>query len=154
MWPMGLILVMTLTFEFSTSTVTLTFYHMHGLDQGFSWSNFEIAVPQNGRADWHWTKGVGVGHSWPFGDHLVTKVRYKDLPDSDPGDIICRHAIDSSSFSNWWLKHLLWNCPQLIVTGPHWWWVNIGSGNGLVLSCNKPLSEPVLTQIYVTIWRQ
>ena len=27
---------------------------------------------QNGRADWHWTKGVGVGHSWPwpwpFGD--------------------------------------------------------------------------------------
>ena len=31
-----------------------------------------IAVSQNGRANWHWTKGVGVGHSWlwlwPFGD--------------------------------------------------------------------------------------
>ena len=24
-----------------------------------------IAVTQNGRADWHWIKGVGVGHSWP-----------------------------------------------------------------------------------------
>ena len=35
------------------------------------------------------------------------------------------------------------------VIGPlaYWWWVNIGSGNGLVLS--KPLPEPVLTQIYV-----
>ena len=31
--------------------------------------------------------------------------------------------------------------------------VNIGLGNGLVLSGNKPLPEPMLTQIYVTIWR-
>ena len=31
--------------------------------------------------------------------------------------------------------------------------VNIGSGNGLVLSGNKPLPEPMLTQIYVAIWR-
>ena len=29
--------------------------------------------------------------------------------------------------------------------------INIGSGNGLVLSGNKPLPEPVLTQIYVAI---
>ena len=31
-----------------------------------------VAVSQNRRADWHWTKGVGVGNSWPwprpFGD--------------------------------------------------------------------------------------
>ena len=27
-----------------------------------------------------------------------------------------------------------------------------GSGNGLVLSDNKPLSEPMLTQIFVAIW--
>ena len=42
------------------------------LDHGFSWSNFEIVVSQNGRADWHCTKEVAVGHSWPwswpFGD--------------------------------------------------------------------------------------
>ena len=33
--------------------------------------------------------------------------------------------------------------------------VNIGSGNGLVLSGNKPLPEPILTQISVAIqWGQ
>ena len=38
------------------------FDHTHGVDQGFSWSNFEIALYQNGRADCHWTKVVGLGH--------------------------------------------------------------------------------------------
>ena len=69
MWPMGL----TLTFAFWRSNVTLNFDHTHDLDHGFSWSNFEIAVSQNGRANWHCTKGLAVGHSWPlpwpFGDH-------------------------------------------------------------------------------------
>ena len=37
--------------------------------------------------------------------------------------------------------------------GLHWWWVNIGSGNGLVQSGNKPLPEPKLTPIYIDIWR-
>ena len=32
-------------------------------------------------------------------------------------------------------------------------YVNIGSGNGLVPSGNKPLPEPMLTQISVSIWR-
>ena len=68
----GFDLAMTLIFEYSRPNVTLTFDHTHGVDQGFSWSNFEIAVSKNGRAEWHWTKGVGVGHSWPwlrpFGD--------------------------------------------------------------------------------------
>ena len=74
MWPMGLTLTITLTFEFWRSNVTLTFDHTHDLDHGFSWSNFEIAVSQNGRADWHCTKGVAVGHSWPlpFGDQGQT----------------------------------------------------------------------------------
>ena len=30
--------------------------------------------------------------------------------------------------------------------------VNIGSGNSLVPSGNKPLPKPMLTQIYVVIW--
>ena len=34
----------------------------------------------------------------------------------------------------------------------HWLIVNIGSGNGLVPSGNKPLTELMLTQISVTIW--
>ena len=57
-----------------------------------------IAVSQNGRADWHWIKGVGVGHSWPMDhdhDNVVTKVRCKDLLDSDRGDFRCRRAVDS-----------------------------------------------------------
>ena len=32
------------------------------------------------------------------------------------------------------------------------WQINIGSGNGLVPSGNKPLPEPLLIQIYITIW--
>ena len=36
---------------------------------------------------------------------------------------------------------------------PNWWKVNIDSGNGLVPWGNKPLPEPMLTQIYVAIWR-
>ena len=67
-WLMGLTLTITLTFEFWRSNVTFTFNHTHG----FSWSNFDIVVSQNERADWHCTKGVAVGQSWPwpwpFGD--------------------------------------------------------------------------------------
>ena len=44
-----------------------------------------------------------------------------------------------TGFSDWWLRHLLWNCPNMSVTELHWWSVNIGSGNGLVPSGNKPL---------------
>ena len=51
-----------------------------------------------------------------------------------------------------WLRHLLWNCPNMNVIGLHWWSVNIGSGNGLVPSGNKPLPEPMLTDISVAIW--
>ena len=96
MWPLGLTLAMTLAFEFSRWNVTLTFDHKHVLDQGFSWSNFEIAVSQNGMADWHWTKGWQVIHDHDR-DHVVTKVRCEDLPDSDRGDFRCRRAVDSSS---------------------------------------------------------
>ena len=46
----------------------------------------------------------------------------------------------------------MWNCPQVNATRPHWQLLNIGSGNGLVPSGNKPLPEPMLIQIYVTIW--
>ena len=35
-------------------------------------------------------------------------------------------------------------------TRPNWWTVNIGSGHGLVPSGNKPLSQSIWTQIYMT----
>ena len=41
-------------------------------------------------------------------------------------------------------------CPQVNATRPHWWLVNVGSGNGLVPLGNKPLPEPLMTQINVT----
>ena len=107
MWPMGMTVTMTLTFECWWSNVTLSSDHTHDLDQGFSWSNFEIAISQNGRADWHCTKGVGVGHPKPWPDHLVTKVRCIDLPDIDRGDFSCRRAVDSPIF-NWGQSWLSW----------------------------------------------
>ena len=51
------------------------------------------------------------------------------------------------------LRYLLWNCAQMNITGPYLKLVNIGSGNVLVPSGNKPLPEPMLTQIYVAIRR-
>ena len=40
------------------------------------------------------------------------------------------------------------------ATGPYWWYVNvnIGSCNRSVLSGNKPLTEPMLTQFLVALW--
>ena len=51
-----------------------------------------------------------------------------------------------------YLEHFLWNYPQVNAIRLHLSSVNIGSDNGLVPSGNKPLPEPVLTQIYVAIW--
>ena len=47
-----------------------------------------------------------------------------------------------------------WACSCEIVNAlEHLWWeVNFGSGNGLVPCGTKPLTEPMLTQICVTIW--
>ena len=34
--------------------------------------------------------------------------------------------------------------PQVNATEPHWWYVNIGSGNDVVSPGNKPLPDPAL----------
>ena len=52
-----------------------------------------------------------------------------------------------------YLGHFLWNCPQVKATRPFWWLINIGSGNGLMPSGNKPLPEPMLSLMSATIWR-
>ena len=52
-------------------------------------------------------------------------------------------------YTELYLECSLWNCSQTNTTGPHWWLVNIGLGNGLVPSGNKPLSETMSTHIYV-----
>ena len=58
-----------------------------------------------------------------------------------------------ANFSNWWLRYLLRNWPHMNVTGPYWWWINIGSGNGLVSDGTKPLPRPTLDQVFVVTWR-
>ena len=55
-------------------------------------------------------------------------------------------------FSDIYLKYFLWNSYQVNTT-PHWSLVNNDSGNGLVPSSNKPLHEPMFTQISGAIWR-
>ena len=41
---------------------------------------------------------------------------------------------------------------EFVLKESDWLEVIIDSGNGLVPSGNKPLAEPMLTQIYVPIW--
>ena len=48
--------------------------------------------------------------------------------------------------------YLLWNCTQVNIIVPYWWQVNVDSGNDLVPSDSKPLSEQMSTQIYVDNW--
>ena len=48
-------------------------------------------------------------------------------------------------FIDEYFKYFLWNCYQVNATTAPWSLVNIGSGNGLVPSGNKPLPEPMLT---------
>ena len=45
------------------------------------------------------------------------------------------------------------NRSEVHAREPHWWKVDIGSGNGLMPSGNKSLPEPMLTQISIAIWR-
>ena len=63
-----------------------------------------------------------------------------------------RKVILKANFTSWWLMYFLWNHHLMNVTQPYLWSVNIGSGNGLVPSGNKPLPEPMLTQIFVAKW--
>ena len=73
---------------------------------------------------------------WPLGDLIKFSIRN------------CQ-----ANFNDWWLRYLWQNWPEMNITGPYWWKVNIGLGNALVTSGNKPLPQPMLTQIYAAIWR-
>ena len=53
-----------------------------------------------------------------------------------------------------YLEYFLVNCPHVIATGHHWWWlINIGSGNGLVPLSNEPLPKPILPKFFNDKWR-
>ena len=65
--------------------------------------------------------------------------------------ILLKEGGIQTHFSDKYLKYFLWNSYQVNTT-PHWSLVNNGSGNGLVPSSNKPLHEPMFTQISGAIW--
>ena len=52
-----------------------------------------------------------------------------------------------------YLELFLWICSQVNATGPYLWSVNIGSGNGLGPSGNKPLPEAITwTNVDQVLW--
>ena len=147
MWPSGLIMTMTLTFEFWRSNVTLNFDHTHELDHGFSWSNFEIAVTQNGRADWHCTNGGGSRSFmtmtmtiwWPRSGvwiyQIVTGVTsVVGVPSTHLVHDGCEQGVD---------KHVL---------GLQHWWPNV------IIACNKNTQNIThaikFASWYVIVWWQ
>ena len=82
------------------------------------------------------------------GYHCITSTPIKTLAPQRCGSnfesVISKHMLR--------IKFKSTSCK--IATEQLWWWVNIGSGNGLVGWGNMPLREPMLTQIYVAIWCQ
>ena len=81
-------------------------------------------------------------------DHIIASVGEIEL--IGPWNI-CGYSLKLIFFSIWYnLKNrcpeqFLWNCPQVNATRPHWWLVNIGPGNGMVLS-------GTCTNIYQILW--
>ena len=58
-----------------------------------------------------------------------------------------------SCFADWHLYLFLHNV-GMKATGLNWWYVNVASCNGLVPLGNKPMSETMLTQTFVDVWRR
>ena len=82
MWPSCLTLAMTLTLNFQGQIWPPPLTTHMALTMDSCISEWEGRLTLN----------EGVDH-----DHLVTKVRCEDLPDSDRGDFRCRRAVDSFS---------------------------------------------------------
>ena len=101
MWASDLTLVMTLTWIFKVK-YEICYISTKSGPIATKWkANISIWT-----LGFKYDNGFDLGHDldiWIFKvicdlDHLVTKVKRKDLPDSDRGDFRCRRAVDSSSF--------------------------------------------------------
>ena len=57
-----------------------------------------------------------------------------------------------ANFSDYWLMYLLWKCPVCLLMALAD--AKLDSGDGLVSSGNKPLPEPMLTELCEGIWHQ
>ena len=104
-----------------------------------------------------WARSLGVlnvGNLWDVFSHCVRSCLwcFKLI---GPWGIWLQSQISKfqTHFKDKHLKYFMLNCYQLNAATPHWSLINIGSGNGLVPSGNKPLPDPILTLIPVAIWR-
>ena len=102
MWPSDLTLAMTLTLNFQGQIWNLLYISTKSGPIAMKRkANISIELQAS-----NVTNGFDLD-IWIFKvkcdlDHLVTKVRCKDLPGSDRGDFRCRCAVDSCS--HFWLK--------------------------------------------------
>ena len=96
-----------------------------------------------------------VGALWNRKKYIITVMSYQCFNSLAPGKfewnfrfvIFIRILVIAGWGIYCWLRNLLWNCPNINVTGLNWWSVNISSGNGLVPSGNKPLPELMMTML-------
>ena len=118
MWPSDLTLAMTLTLNFQGQIWNLLYLNQKWSDCHETKSK-HIDLNSRPQCD----NGFDLGHDidiWIFKvicdlDHLVTKVRCNDLPDSDRGHFRCWRAVNSSS-CRWPVSYLL---PGHLR--PSWW---------------------------------
>ena len=90
-----------------------------------------------------------LNQCWPRSTVLHSRpkpLRVNSLPLGDLAVIIKTYF--QSRLADWYHEYFLWNFPQMNATIQLWLLVNIGSGNGLVLSGDKPLHKPMLIQIH------
>ena len=99
------------------------------------------------RAASHFISKTSQTEAW---SHIPRTVQSPPGHAIDPWDIWIPfyRSNSSTSFSDWWLRYLMWNCPQTNVTETYWWLVNTDSDNGLVSLVKKPLPDPMLTRVY------
>ena len=98
-WPSDLTLAITLTLNFQSQIWNLLYLNEKWSDCYERKSEISIELPAS-----NVTSGLDLDHDldiWIFKvkcdlDHLVTKVRRKDLPNRDRGDFRCRRVVDSS----------------------------------------------------------
>ena len=77
---------------------------------------------------------------------------YKSTNNGNMSFAMSKWLTNSCLNAQYWFQHSLSNCFRVNTTQHHWWRVNNGSGNSLVPSGNKPLSEPILSRIPDAIW--
>ena len=91
--------------------------------------------------------GIGSDYFGLFSLYFSVLAPYV-LPHWSFGKVILK-----THFSNRHIDQCLRNLPQVNVIGPHWWDVNINSGNGLGPLDTKTLPGAMLIKLHAGIWR-